>query len=35
VISPTLSVTLDYRSLRQQLGRYGKLVILNMLGRLG
>jgi C-8 sterol isomerase len=35
VISPTLSVTLDYHSMWQQLGRYGKLVILNMLGRLG
>lgn len=35
VISPTLSVTLDFTSMGQQLGRYGKLVVLNMLGRLG
>jgi C-8 sterol isomerase len=35
VISPTLSVTLDFKSMGQQLGRYGKLVLLNMFGRLG
>lgn len=35
VLAPTSFVTLDYRNLWKQLGIYGRLVVLNMLGKIG